>query len=370
MAFDSPAYVMDGTTIDGEVMRRAIGSLISPYGGIVTPGDLAVAQQAVPNMSVQIGIGQCWIPGTSSGSQGMYYSRNGAPVTVTISAANATNPRIDMVVAQVIDQTYAGSGHSCAPVVMTGTPTAGATIVPGAGYLAGVGAAPASSMILAYVLVPANATSIVTADILNIAPPAALALGISGSTVRGAVNIATTGSRTNTVYGFLNDANDQVAGIVLPTNGLIAVWYQAQWQEGVAGAARAAIFVGSNQLQLQGYNGSTRGPQTQAAATGSATATIYVPLHTTTAGLASIKDTAGYAADAATGQIVGASSIGQALSMELGGAVSTVGGLPLGGPCYVFATAGTYTVSVQFKATSGAVSVASRRLWAQALPFS
>src|SRR5438309_7960968 len=39
---------------------------------------------------------------------------------------------------------------------------------------------------------------------------------------------------------------DQVTGIVLPTNGLIAVWYQATWQT-AAGNAQAALFLGSNQ---------------------------------------------------------------------------------------------------------------------------
>jgi hypothetical protein len=42
----------------------------------------------------------------------------------------------------------------------------------------------------------------------------------------------------------------------------------------------------------------------------------------------------------------------------------------LGGPCYIFAAAGTYTVSIQFQALSGGnVAVRNRRLYVQALPF-
>lgn len=164
MPFDSPPFAMDSTTQDAALFRRAIGTLIAPAGGIVSPGDLAVTQQATPNMSVQIGTGQIWIPGTSLATQGPYYARNSAPVTQPISTASASLPRVDTILAQIVDQAYAGSGYTCAPGYVMGTPAAGATLA----NLTGVGAVPASSLTLAYVLVPAGATSIVTADIANV----------------------------------------------------------------------------------------------------------------------------------------------------------------------------------------------------------
>ena len=165
MAFDSPAYVTDASNIDGEQFRRAIGTLLSPAGGIDTPGDCTVAQQTVANMSVQIGIGQVWVPGSSTTTQGPYYSMNKASVTQAINAANATNPRVDLVGVQIIDKAYAGAATTCLPFYVPGTPTATASL----GNLLGIGAVPASSLLLAYVLVPAAASSIVTADILNVA---------------------------------------------------------------------------------------------------------------------------------------------------------------------------------------------------------
>lgn len=176
MAFDAEPWILDGTTVDAEVIRRALGSLIGSAGGVVTPGDLTVTQNGTPNMSVNVGTGQIWVPGTSTSSQGPYYGRNGASVNVAIAAANATNPRIDTIAVQVEDPEYGGSGTPMAPISIKGTATSGANITPGSGgYLSGKAAVPASAYVVAYVLVSANATSIVTADILNVAT--ALAVG-------------------------------------------------------------------------------------------------------------------------------------------------------------------------------------------------
>jgi hypothetical protein len=57
--------------------------------------------------------------------------------------------------------------------------------------------------------------------------------------------------------------------------------------------------------------------------------------------------------------------------MEIGGVVVAPIGQPaFGGSCEIFAAAGTYTVSVQFKGIgSTSVSVSNRKLWVQVLPF-
>lgn len=172
MAYDSPPWAMDSTTQDAAMFRRAVGSLLSPAGGIVTPGDLTVTQQATPNMSVAVGTGQVWIPGTTLSTQGPYYSENHASINQAINAASATNPRIDTIYAQVIDQAYAGTGYLCQPGYVAGAVTAGLTVPPTTAAQAatdGAGVVPASSYVISYVLVPKNATSIVTADIANVA---------------------------------------------------------------------------------------------------------------------------------------------------------------------------------------------------------
>jgi hypothetical protein len=40
-----------------------------------------------------------------------------------------------------------------------------------------------------------------------------------------------------------------------------------------------------------------------------------------------------------------------------------------GGVCYVFAAAGTYDVSVQFKASSGSITAKSRKLWVSSVDY-
>lgn len=187
--------------------------------------------------------------------------------------------------------------------------------------------------------------------------------------LRGAANIAASESRTNTAYGLLTTP-DQVTGIVLPTNGLIRVSYQATWQESVAGAARAAIFVGSNQLTIAASDGaSASDAQFQAAATNNASANVAAPLATTANGLFSVNvGSGGYLGDVTTGQVVGLSPYGGNLVQELGGAIRTPVGIG-GGACEITAAAGTYTVSVQFKASSGSVTASNRKLWVETIPF-
>jgi len=171
-------YALQGSSHSAQLFREAIASLLGPAGGVLSPGDLAVAQLGAPSMAVQVAAGRLWTPGSSLATinpgggayqpQGMYFSENDAPVTLPISAANATNPRVDTIIVQIQDAQYGGSTNSAQLAVLTGTPTAAAALT-GSGALAGVGAVPTNSTVLGYVLVPANALSILTADILNTA---------------------------------------------------------------------------------------------------------------------------------------------------------------------------------------------------------
>ena len=174
---------------------------------------------------------------------------------------------------------------------------------------------------------------------------------------RGASIVATSQSTGSTSFTTLATP-DQVTGIVLPTNGLIQVFYQATWQESVIGGAQAAIFLGSNQAKAALQN--VASPVVIPAFISGSSANVAVPLATNgPGGLASLQGTSGglaYTGDVTTGQFVA------------GGSFSAAGGL-MGGPCYLFAAAGTYTVSVQFKASSGTVTVSNRRLYVQALPY-
>lgn len=171
--------------------------------------------------------------------------------------------------------------------------------------------------------------------------------GHGGAAVRrGKSIIATEEARSNVAYGLLTTP-DRVQSIVLPTDGLIVVGYQALWKNSVAGAASAAIFVGANQLKTQ----QETAPAVQAANMSVGNSTDrYVPLTTSALGLTTVNSSAAaYTSDVATGQILG---LGQSSAVA-----------------YIFAAAGTYDVSVQFKATSGSVTAKERKLWVWTVGF-
>lgn len=186
----------------------------------------------------------------------------------------------------------------------------------------------------------------------------------------GAKGFFTTGSvesRTNTAYGTLATP-DQVTGLVLPPDGRIVVAYQATWQESVAGAARAAIFLndgvhGNQQLKIASMTGA--GAVTQAAATNSGSANLNRALASCGVGLVSGDfGAAAYSGDVTTGQAIGLAPFGSETvnpSHELNGSVFTY--RDTYGVCEMFAAPGTYAISIQFKALSGSVTVFNRRLW-------
>lgn len=169
-----------------------------------------------------------------------------------------------------------------------------------------------------------------------------------GSNVRrGKSQIATTEVISSASYTTATTP-DHVNNIVLPANGLIVVGFQALWQNSVAGAARAAIFLGSNQLKIA----STTGAPVVAEATGPTDVTDDNPISTYSGGLISSSTGAGSSTEVTTGQVVGAYSDAGA-----------------GGVCYIFANVGTYIVSVQYKSATGTVTVKNRHLWVWTVNF-
>jgi hypothetical protein len=152
--------------------------------------------------------------------------------------------------------------------------------------------------------------------------------------------IATSESRTNTAFGTLSNPDE--VEVTMPENGLIAVAYHATWGESVESAARAAIFLGANQLKKAVVNEAV--PVVQEVSHGN-TATQAQPLYSTSGGLYGELKTTGWV-DVTTGQVLGG--------------VEAIAGAP----CFIFGAAGTYKVSVQFKSSSGSVTVLNRKLWA------
>lgn len=172
----------------------------------------------------------------------------------------------------------------------------------------------------------------------------AAARGVAGTWYTPKV-IATEQSRESTSFGTLSTA-DQIASVVLPENGLIFVAYQATAKSSVSGAGRAAIYLGENQLR-GGYGSAWNpGTTTLAAQEATITTTEWVSLGSSQGGLVNAVAN-GWASDYSTGQVVGSAADPSGLH----------------GPCCIFAAAGTYTISVRFRATSGSITAKNRKLW-------
>lgn len=148
-------------------------------------------------------------------------------------------------------------------------------------------------------------------------------------------------ARTNTAYGLLG-TNDKVSGLVLPNaNDLIVVVFAAEIKSSAAAAGKAAIFVGSQQLNASSLLGEVATSGTN----------NYRQINACGGGL--VSDTVDLGATAVDPTSGGGGPL--SLSRSLGNSGwCVIGNMP----------AGTYDVSVQVKASSGSVSMAFRRLWA------
>lgn len=147
-----------GATIGAFSPAVANATLVGdPAHGRLLPTDLNVTQNGTPNMSVNVAAGAAWIRGSESATQGAYHVVSDAVVNLPIATADATNPRLDLVVVRVKDADYSGSDNEVVFEVVTGTP-AGTPVAP---------AVPDNGLALALISVGAAASSIVTANITN-----------------------------------------------------------------------------------------------------------------------------------------------------------------------------------------------------------
>lgn len=115
--------------------------------GVLAAADLAVSGGS--GNSVNVAAGACWVLGdTNPARQPCYRCYNDAVVNKGISP-DAAQPRRVLVVAQIVDEAFSGSGRLWRIDAIHGTPAA-APVVP---------ATPASALPLANILVPAAAAS-------------------------------------------------------------------------------------------------------------------------------------------------------------------------------------------------------------------
>jgi hypothetical protein len=123
---------------------------------------LAVQRPAGANLSVLVSPLDCIIKGDDVTNQGSYLGRMTEAEYVDVTAPSTTNPRIDLLVAEVIDQQYRTPTATLKEGIhlrmVAGTPAA-SPVVP---------ALPATAIPLAQIAVPANALSIVAANITDV----------------------------------------------------------------------------------------------------------------------------------------------------------------------------------------------------------
>lgn len=177
MTVQTVPYALQNASHSAALFRQ---SASAPFvaGGALSALELAVTQQASPNMSVILGPGRAKVVGTSVSppaglaftTQAMYDVLNDADTTLTIAASNPTNPRIDLVYIQVQDSFYSGAANQAIPGVVTGTPAA----------IPSVPATPANAVAIATIAVGAGATSIVNANIARVVSTARLISGSRG----------------------------------------------------------------------------------------------------------------------------------------------------------------------------------------------
>jgi hypothetical protein len=125
--------------------------------GIIGSTSLAVTQNSPAGMSVRVASGWAAVIGTTQANMGAYTVFNDAQDVLTITTADPTNPRIDLVCATVRDAYYTGAFNDVILQVVAGT-SAGSPVAP---------TLPANSISLATIAVGAAVTSIVTANITD-----------------------------------------------------------------------------------------------------------------------------------------------------------------------------------------------------------
>lgn len=125
--------------------------------GVIGQSSMRVTANSPAAMNVLVASGWAAIVGTSTSNMGTYVAYNDASVTLTVTSADPTNPRIDRVVATIQDAYYSGSTNTVVYLVVAGTPAASPSAP----------ATPANSISLATIAVVAGATSITSANITD-----------------------------------------------------------------------------------------------------------------------------------------------------------------------------------------------------------
>lgn len=160
MSFLAPG-VLDNLSTDADVFRRFFEFMTRGNAGVRGDADLKVSAPGA--MTVRVAAGEALVMGSENViTQGAYHVTNDANIDLSIAAADATNPRNDLVIVKVQDAFYSGASKQAVAVVVTGTP-AGSPVDPSL-------TSHPNNFVLARVVVPALAASVTSGMITDLRP--------------------------------------------------------------------------------------------------------------------------------------------------------------------------------------------------------
>jgi len=139
--------------------------------------------------------------------------------------------------------------------------------------------------------------------------------------------VATEQTRESASFGTLTTP-DEVKEVVVPENGLLEIMYRAEAQSSESNVGKVALFFGATQVKTQ----------------------------------KGVVEEVTIAGTALRGVVTTVGNENNFLSAPLEPATSTTGQY-IGGFVPITVAAGTYNVSMQWKATTGKVTVKNRKLW-------
>lgn len=138
------------------------GTSLTGRGGVrrVAGDEFQVTAASPASMAVQVSAGMAFVQGIYTVTQGTYTVVNDAVFQLTIGAAHSTLSRIDVVILEILDALYAGASNIAQVRIVPGTPAGTPTPPTPTG----------SFIVLAQLLIPPGATSVVANNITDLRP--------------------------------------------------------------------------------------------------------------------------------------------------------------------------------------------------------